>query len=155
MCDIPFSVSICCTFSIDRLWFPLILIFCRLSLSPLFAIASMMLSKQVGEDFQSVFLTLLLVFPHNWKLNALILYLRSDPKSSAVEQWMSQPSKISLSALQLALTICPSSSSLNSKQYKNTSSVVAFTNLSNDLMKNLTFTEFTNNEEVIILLDRE
>ena len=97
MCDIPFSFSFCCTFSTDRVWFQWMPIVCRLSLSPLFEIASTTLSKQAGEDFQSAFLFEYSVFPQSWKLNALVLYLRADPKSSAVEQWMSQPSNISLS----------------------------------------------------------
>ena len=62
-----------------------------------------------------------------------------DPKSSAVEQWMLQLSKTSLSALQLAFTICSSSSLLNSKRFKYTSSFVDLTNLGNVLMKNLAF----------------
>ena len=128
MCDSPLLLSFRLNLAAEILLFWLMLIVCRLSLSPLFDIASMMLLKEEDEDLLLVFLFLIKVSSHHWKLNVLVLYLRADPKSSAVEQWMLQLSKISLSALQLAFTICSNSASLNSKKCKNTSSVVAFAN---------------------------
>ena len=132
MCCIPFSFKVCCISSTDRVWLYAIQIVCRLSLSPLVDIASMMLSKQAGEEIQSVFLSKSQLFPHNWKFMVLVLYLRVDPKSSAVEQWMSQLSKIRVSVFRLSLTILSNSASLNSKRYKYTSSVVALIILGSD-----------------------